>query len=256
MPPRLWTVAEGAGPRIVLVHGFTQSARSWDRVRPALPAGHEVVAVDLPGHGGSADVRAADLEQAAALLGEVGGRATYVGYSLGGRTCLSLALAQPRLVERLVLIGATAGIEDPAARAERRRADEALAAALEAGGDAGLPAFLAQWLAGPLFAHLSAEQADLGARLVNSAAGLAASLRTCGTGTQVPSWHRLSTLEMPVLACAGERDVRFAALARRLAAAIGQNARAATLADAGHAACFEQPVAFGALLTDFLAPGA
>lgn len=255
MPLRLATVVAGTGPRIVLVHGFTQSARSWDRVRPALPTGHEIVAVDLPGHGGSTPVRVADLSEAAALLGEAGGEATYVGYSLGGRTSLTLALARPDLVRALVLVGATAGIEDDDERARRRERDEALARRLEVGGDEGLGAFLDAWLAGPLFAHLSPAQADLAARRVNSAAGLASSLRSCGTGTQTPSWHRLGELAMPVLVCAGARDTRFASLATRLAAAIGPNARAASVPDAGHAACFERPAAFAALLAAFLPAG-
>ncbi|MCU1491192.1 MAG: alpha/beta hydrolase [Acidimicrobiaceae bacterium] len=208
--------------------------------------------VDLPGHGGSGQVEVSTLGEAADLLGEVGGPATYLGYSLGGRTCLELALRRPELVQALVLVGATAGIEDPAGRAERRAADEALAGSLEEGGDVALTAFFERWLAGPLFSHLTQEQADMDSRLVNTAAGLAASLRTCGTGTQRPSWDRLGQLAMPVLAVAGEHDERFVRLATRLAAAIGQNASRELVPGAGHAACFERPDAFGALVTSFL----
>ena len=252
MPPVLASTRRGEGPPLVLVHGFTQTAASWRRVEPFLPPGRTLIAVDLPGHGGSADVSVADLAEAAALVGAAGGPATYVGYSLGGRTCLTLALQAPALVRALVLIGATAGIEDAAARAERRARDEVLAAEIAAGGDAGIPGFLARWLSGPLFAHLAAEQQDLPARS-HAAGGLAASLRTCGTGTQQPSWERLGALAMPVLACAGADDARFCAHAAHLGAAIGENAETAVLAGAGHAACFEKPAAFGALLADFCA---
>ncbi|MDA8295762.1 MAG: alpha/beta fold hydrolase [Actinomycetota bacterium] len=249
----LSAITSGDGPTLVLVHGFTQSARSWRRVEPHLPAGYRRVAIDLPGHGGSSEVAVAHLDEAARLVGERGGRATYVGYSLGGRTCLRLALTSPALVQRLVLVGATAGLGDDAERARRRAADEALASELEAGGDAGVEGFLERWLAGPLFAHLSPEQADLPARRDNRAAGLAASLRTCGTGTQPPSWEVLGQLAMPVLVVAGERDERFAALGRAMVEAIGDNARLALIQGAGHAACFEAPERFGALLGEFLA---
>src|SRR5918994_6072055 len=90
----LAATVRGAGDRLVLVHGFTQTGRSWDRVAASLSDGWEVVTVDAPGHGDSAAVRA-DLPAAAAMLGTAGGAATYVGYSMGGRLCLHLALAPP-----------------------------------------------------------------------------------------------------------------------------------------------------------------
>src|SRR6266540_22355 len=98
-----------------------------------------------PGHGGSTPPLVG-FAKAAALLGEAGGAAAYLGYSLGGRLCLRLALDRPELVRALVLVGASPGIQDPAARAERRAADEALAAAVERDGVA---AFLDRWPAGP-----------------------------------------------------------------------------------------------------------
>src|SRR6266542_2571444 len=98
---------ERGGP-VVLVHGFTQTLVSMEplaaRLRP-----RRAIRVDLPGHGGSASVRAGFAE-AAALLGEAGGRAAYVGYSLGGRLGLRLALARPDLVRALVLLGASPGL--------------------------------------------------------------------------------------------------------------------------------------------------
>ncbi len=240
----------GSGPRVVLVHGFTQSARSWRAIAGELEAAHEVVTVDLPGHGGSAGCAARDLPEAARLLGEAGGRATYVGYSMGGRICLVLALAAPELVERLVLVGATPGIAEEAERDARRASDEVLADRLEG---LGLEGFLDEWLSGPLFAHLTPEQADRQARRVNTTAGLAAALRALGTGRQAPCWERLGELAMPVLAVAGENDAKFVALAERMTRAIGPNARAAVVAGAGHAVAFERPVAFADELRRFLA---
>ena len=167
-----------------------------------------------PGHGGSAAVRA-DLGAAAALLGATAGEATYVGYSMGGRLCLHLALARPDLVERLVLVSTTAGIEDPDDRAARRAADERLATSLE---HDGLDAFLHRWVAQPLFATLP--DPGLEDRRRNDVAGLASSLRLAGTGTQEPLWDRLPALTMPVLVVAGALDATFVAAAERMAALI------------------------------------
>jgi 2-succinyl-6-hydroxy-2,4-cyclohexadiene-1-carboxylate synthase len=241
--------SSGAGDRVVLVHGFTQTGRSWDRIAADLACDHEVVTVDAPGHGGSGAIHA-DLPTTATLLAATTGQATYVGYSMGGRICLHLALAHPELVTGLVLLGATAGIDDPGERAVRRAGDDALAAEIERDG---VDTFLDRWLANPMFAGLPDDPAERAERRHNTAAGLAASLRLVGTGTQEPRWDRLGALTMPVLVLAGEHDAKFTELGRRLASSIGDNASFATVPGAGHAAHLEQPEAFVHLVREWLA---
>ncbi|MGI8685896.1 MAG: alpha/beta fold hydrolase [Acidimicrobiales bacterium] len=236
--------------RLILVHGFTQTGRSWEPILPALHD-YDVVTPDLPGHGAKADVHVG-MEEAARLLGEEGGHGTYIGYSLGGRVALRLALDQPDLVERLVLVSASAGIEDDDDRAARKEADEALAAVIE---DEGIDAFLAEWLAQPLFATLSAEKAGLEARGENTAAGLAASLRLLGQGSMEPLWLRLLDLRMPVLVVAGELDEAYCLQAVHLGGWMGEVASLALVPMAGHACHLEAPDRFVKLLLAFFATG-
>lgn len=217
-----------------------------------LATDHEVVMPDLPGHGRS-PAADGDLSDAADQLAESCGKGTYVGYSLGGRICLHLALRRPILVERLVLVGTSAGIEDVQERTERRQADEAVAARLGEVGDAGLAAFIDLWLENPLFEHLSERQADRPSRLVNRAEGLAGSLRHLGVGTQAPLWQQVRGLHMPVLVVVGEKDAKFVALGERLATAIGPNALFLLVPGAGHSVPFEQPDAFCSLIRSFVA---
>ena len=115
---------------------------SWSSIAHQLGSSYEVVAIDLPDHAGSTDVHADSLEDAASLLGATGGEAAYVGYSLGGRVCLTLALQSPELVTSLALVGATPGIADEDARRDRRRSDNALADRLDPNlpGQVGLEA--------------------------------------------------------------------------------------------------------------------
>lgn len=239
-----------AEPCLALVHGFTQTGRSWGRLADRLASARPVVLVDAPGHGGSGDHRL-NLWSAARELVRTVGEADFLGYSMGARICLHAALASPAQVRRLILVGATAGIADPTARAQRQAEDQALATSIEHGGNRGLPQFFERWLAGPLFRDLSAEAAGLDARRENTAAGLAASLRLCGTGTQDPLDDQLSRLTMPVLLVAGERDDRFLAEAERLAAGI-PHASLAVVASAGHACHLEQPDAFLDLVEGWL----
>lgn len=249
--------AGGSGPRIVLAHGFTQTARSWGRFGELLEAAHEVVRVDLPGHGESAPVRA-DLVESGELLLEAASAAggagdagdgepcDILGYSLGARVALHAALARPERVRRLVLIGGTAGIEDPAAREARRRRDESLAEQAQA----DVEGFLQRWVAAPMFAGL--RDPGLGERRRNSAEGLASSLRLAGTGTQAPLWDRLGALSCPVLALAGADDVRFALAAARIARLVPRGAFSLVVG-AGHAAHLAQPDICAAIVEQFLA---
>jgi len=239
----------GSGPPIVLVHGFTQTSRCWGPEADDLATDHEVIRVDAPGHGRSAEVLAG-LRTGARLIADQGGEATYLGYSMGARFCLHIALANPELVRGLVLIGGTAGIEGADERAARREQDLRTASRLEA---EGLEAFLDGWLDQPLFATLPPDRAFRAERLENTIPGLVSSLEQAGTGAQDPSWHKLHHLEMPVLTLAGGRDEKFTALAQRMASAIGDNATFAVVPDAGHAAHLEQPEAFLQVLRPWLA---
>lgn len=231
----------GSGRRLVLCHGFTQNRSCWGPFADDLERDHEVVLIDAPGHGESGH-DGADLDASAALLGDVGGQAIYIGYSMGGRMALHLALDRPDLVEGLVLIGATAGLDSEAERQQRQSADEALAARLL---DEGLEAFIDSWLAGPLFADLPPDVAARSARLLNRPEGLASSLRSVGTGRQRSLWSLLGILQMPVLALAGRSDAKFSALAQRLVDSIGP-AASVEIIDGSHAVHLASPEASAA----------
>ena len=249
MPASLHCAFDWRGPdRLVLVHGFTQTLRSWDRLSIPLSEMFQVVRVDLPGHGGSGDVDMS-FEDTAAAIGEAGGRAIYVGYSLGGRLCLRLAVERPDLVQSLVMVGASPGLADGAERAARQAADDALAADIER---IGTVAFLEGWLAQPMFAGLEPQPEDLEARLANTSGGLATALRRLGAGVQEPLWDRLDELEMPVLVVAGQKDTKYVRIAEEMAGAIGANAQVVAVAGAGHPAHLERPISFTRLLQAFL----
>lgn len=234
--------------RIVLLHGFTQGGAIWVPIMEAITTRAPIDAPDLPGHGSAADA-SSDLPTTANDIAHRYGRGAYVGYSMGGRVALHVALAHPELVSHLVLCSTTAGIDDPTERANRREADDALAAHIR---KVGVDTFLTEWLAQPMFASLAVTTHDAEVRAANTADGLAKSLEMCGTGTQEPLWERLHTLEMPVLVVTGEQDDKFTALGRRLVESIGDNARQVEVPGAGHALPFERPLDFAALLSAFL----
>ncbi len=257
-PPDLHRRTIGDGPGLVLAHGFTQTGRVWASLDDDLAADHRVTSVDMPGHGGSATV-AVSLPAGGGLLGAVGGRAAYVGYSMGARFCLHLALDRPDLVDALVLISGTAGIDDPDERRLRRRADEALAEQLDPSTGTGsavpVEAFVRRWMDDPMFDGVGPEAGGLRERLTNTGPGLASSLRLAGTGTQQPRWGELERLAMPVLVVTGERDLKFTPLGRRLVGCIGSNASLTVVPGTGHAPHLQRPGEVAALVRAHLAGG-
>lgn len=248
MADRLHADTHGAGPRLGLMHGFTQTRRCWGPFAQELARQFELVIVDAPGHGGSAGV-VADVPIGASLLGWTVGQASYLGYSMGGRHALRLAVDKPDLVERLVLIGASPGIDEDRARHDRLARDVALAEHLE---QVGVDQFLTEWLEQPLFATLPPAASFVEERRTNTSQGLAASLRTAGTGAQDPLWDKLASLEMPVLLLVGALDKRFTSVADRMREAIGVNATVHVIADAGHTVHLERPAETARVVADWL----
>ena len=229
--------------RSVLIHGFTQTAASWDPVRARLRDPLSATALDVPD--------GLDWDATVDALADAGGTGRWVGYSMGGRLALAVALAHPDRVTSLVLVSAAAGIADPVARAARVGADEALATEIERDG---VDAFLARWLAQPLFATLPADAAGLAARRAgNSVARLTHQLRALGQGVQPEYGARLGELGargVPVLLVTGDLDAKYDDLARTLATAIGPTARHVSVPGAGHAVHLERPAETAALLDD------
>lgn len=251
---------QGDGPSLLLLHGFTGSGATWS---PHLGAWSDLrtIAVDLLGHGAS-DAPAEPeryrmercVEDLGALLDHLSVERTAVlGYSMGGRIALHLALRAPERLWALVLENASPGIEAASEREERVRADEALAERIER---EGLEDFVDYWEAQPLFAS----QARLPAavreelrrqRLQNNAIGLANSLRGLGAGRQEPVLGRLAPLRLPVLLVTGALDTSYCDVARRMAAGL-PCAQTEIVPEAGHAVHLEQPKAFAAAVRAFL----
>mgnify|MGYP000294796475 CR=1 FL=1 len=247
----MWLHADraGTGDSIVLVHGFTQTRNCWGPIATDLETDHTVVRVDAPGHGMSSEMMAG-LRGGGRLIADQGGEAVYVGYSMGGRYLIHLALGNPELVRGLVLIGATAGIEDPAERAARAEADQATGRRVR---ELGLLEFLKAWVGAPMFAGLPPEHQFLMERMENTVEGLSNSVVQAGTGNQDPTWDHLDRLDMPVLVVAGADDEKYAALGERMVDSIGPNARLELIPGAGHAAHLERMPEFLDVLRSWLA---
>lgn len=251
----------GAGPPLVLLHGFTGSAASWAAHAEVFARSHATLAVDLLGHGMS---DAPDdparygighaTEDVLGVLDALGiRRAGLLGYSMGGRVSISLAIVAPERLSALILESASPGIRDAGARRERAAADAALAAAIE---QDGIEPFVERWELLPLFASQAtlpdeARQDLRVRRLQNNPTGLANSLRGLGQGVQPPMHEYLQQIRVPTLLITGGLDPAYCALGEEMRALIPQ-AILEVVPGAGHAVHLEQPERFRALVMEFL----
>src|SRR3954470_21661501 len=214
----------GSGPGLLLLHGFTGDLTTWDPfVGPGKAFdGFTAIRVDVIGHGGTDSPddperytmphAVADL---VAILDHVGmEKVALLGYSMGGRLALHLALAAPERFGAFVFESASPGIRNEEERASRRTADGLLANSI---GADGIEAFVDRWQAQALFASQLSMPAEVQERqrerrLAQSPVGLANSLRGMGAGRQDYLLPRLHELKAPTLLIAGALDERYAAL--------------------------------------------
>lgn len=109
MTVRLAAVEYGAGPPVAILHGLFGSGRNWATIARRLAARHRVIALDLRNHGASPWAESMDYgEMAADVLATLAAlgcpRAALIGHSMGGKTAMIAALADPATVERLVVV--------------------------------------------------------------------------------------------------------------------------------------------------------
>jgi len=225
---------------VLFIPGFMQRGDAWRPVAELLPERYPSRLLEHAEH--SFEGRMAEIADAGADF--------LVGYSLGGRLALRAALRSPEAYRGVVVVGATAGIEEGPMRVQRAEADEKLASWMEA---MPIEDIVALWERQPLFADqaeaLVEEQRP--GRLSQDQRSLALLLRTAGQGVLDPVWDELHSFDLPLLAIAGARDDGYSAAAKRIAS-VAPNARAAIVAEAGHAPQLQQPDEVARLITEFL----
>lgn len=226
---------------VVFLHGFMGCAADFAPVAARVEERFRCVRVDLPGHG-EAPRAGAELslpglaERLVAEVLEGFDRPTLVGYSMGGRLALQVALDSPDALERLVLISTSPGIEGEEARRERRRVDRKRAEKIRDDYEA----FLDNWYRLPIFGDLRQApgyEAMLERRLRNDPEEMARVIVELSPGRQPSNWGRLGQLDDATWVVGGE-DPKYAAMGGEL----NEAGRDVVIVDgAAHALHVEEP---------------
>ncbi len=200
------------------------------------------LALDLPGHGETGrcpDLEAYTMEGATRMVAEMLDErrvqgCVLIGYSMGSRLALHMAIHYDDRCSGLVMESGSPGIHSAGEREERRGLDEKRAQELEKGN---FESFLRSWYNQPLFESLKRDpvifEQILERRRNNDPAELARSLRGMGPGGHLPHWQDLSHLRTPLLILAGEMDLKYKRTAQEMAALCPQ-ARLVLVPDTGH----------------------
>ncbi|XP_021292917.1 protein PHYLLO, chloroplastic isoform X1 [Herrania umbratica] len=256
---------------IVFLHGFLGTNQDWDRIMHAISGSARCISVDLPGHGVTKmknlfDDKAAQqptlsMEIVSDLLFKLieritPGKVTLVGYSMGARIALYMALKFSDKIEGAVILSGSPGLEDAVARKIRRAKDDSRARSL---GTHGLQLFLDTWYSGGLWKSLRSHPYfnQIAARrsLHDDVGGLARVLSDLSTGRQPSLWEDLKHCRTPLVLVVGEEDEKFKEEAQKMWKEIGHVSKLhemVVVPNCGHAVHLENPLPIIRLVRQFL----
>lgn len=240
--------------KIVLIHGFTQNAKTLTPFARLLAklTNRPLHLVDLPGHN-SQNPPNLNLREIAEMLGDTFGSAVFIGYSLGGRIAYHIAIHRPEAAAGLIAIGANPGLTDSSALQSRRESDEKLALSLsQITNEAELRKFLMKWLSAPIFGGIHPDQAQIGSRLVNEPIKLAQSLKSTGLAEQSYLLEELASLKVPFAYLYGQNDAKFGQIGHLMKERLGDNLDLIEVASSGHYLLGERPYECAIAISQFL----
>ncbi|PJE80302.1 2-succinyl-6-hydroxy-2,4-cyclohexadiene-1-carboxylate synthase [invertebrate metagenome] len=218
---RTWGLREN--PPLVLVHGFLGDSNDWTQLANCLEKDAYIIAVDLPGHGKSAELKP-DInkpwrffsEQLNQVLQQLNiEQYTLLGYSLGGRLSIAHTFHDPRPVKQLIIESAHPGLQSAQQKQGRLIHDTQWA---ERFRHEPLGNVLEDWYQQPVFRPLSTPQriSMINARLGQSGETLAQIMGTFSLARQEDYNQRFCTLTVPVHFICGEHDQKFKTIGQHL----------------------------------------
>ena len=245
---------QGRGTPLVLIHGVGLRSGVWAPQIDALCTRHDVVAMDMPGHGGSTlppeDASLADYSQAVlSLLDGLGiPKACVVGHSMGALVALDFALAHPDRVLGVVAMNAVFCRTPEQSRAVMAR----VGAVDDASGPPDWSGTLERWFGNPVPAHLRGTAMSVRDLLDGiDPIGYARTYRLFAT-SDAAHRDRLRELAVPALFLTGEGDHNSSPTMSRAMAALAPHGRAEAIPGERHMMALTAPDQVTSRLAAFL----
>ncbi|KAL3512857.1 hypothetical protein ACH5RR_025574, partial [Cinchona calisaya] len=258
-------MGQGVGDNVlVFLHGFLGSGEDWIPIMKTLSKSVRCVAIDLPGHGksnvkyqagnGSVKQPSLSVEAIASMLCKLlpnitSEKVILIGYSMGARIALRMALKSDNKVEGAVIISGSPGLAEPGARMVRRAKDDFRASSLVS---YGLEDFLDAWYAEGMWNSLRSHphfNEIVANRLQHSdLQTLAKVLSDSSIGRQQPLWEDLKQCNLPLLLLVGEADTKFKKIGKEMlhnishSTSIKASPDLVEIPNSGHAVHLENPL--------------
>ncbi|KAF2321397.1 hypothetical protein GH714_040986 [Hevea brasiliensis] len=264
---------------VIFLHGFLGTGEDWISIMKAISGSARCISIDLPGHGRSRmkNCGCKDAKQEATLSVEIvahlfynliqditPGKVALVGYSMGARIALHMALRHGDKISGAVIISGSPGLKDGMARRIRWAKDFSRSRLLM---DYGLELFLDSWYAGELWNSLRSHPCFkelVGRRMLHDDVySLAKVLSDLSVGRQMPLWEDLKQCNIPLLLVVGEKDKKFRVISQKMCYEISQFRKGRNeignnfpeiveVPNCGHAVHLENPLAVIWKLRQFL----
>lgn len=244
---------------LLFLHGFLGSGTDWINISEALSLNHYCICLDLPGHGKTDIVvtkNSYNIENTAKyIINFLQDKNIHtcglVGYSMGGRISIYLAIHYPKFFKKIIIESAQPGIEDVEEREQRKKHDSLLAQKLKSNP---LDEFLEFWYNQQIFESLKHHKNFanlLKSRLNNNSQKCAKSLLEIGAGFQPSLWIDLKRIKSPCLLVTGEYDLKYQKIFSKMHQEIFSS-DFVIIKNAGHNSHFENPEEFSKVVKKFL----
>lgn len=254
----------GEGFPLLMLHGFTGRGANWAPFCQDIGRSSHLIMPDIIGHGSTRVIESemninryqieSVVNDIIAIIDELGyDKVDLLGYSMGGRLALAIAVQHPNRIRKLVLESASPGLQTMEERTQRVDSDLELANFIL---NKGMESFVDYWENIPLFksqVSLPSEVKESIRRqkLMNDPEELSMSLKGMGTGAQPSYWEDLSRVQSDVLLIVGALDNKFCKIAEEMKKNL-KNGEIYKVEQAGHAIHVEQPEKFGTIVREFL----
>jgi 2-succinyl-6-hydroxy-2,4-cyclohexadiene-1-carboxylate synthase len=259
-PNKLHIEISGHGHGVLALHGFAQTNALWEPFRDTWSTQASLILLDIPGHGNTTWSEHLNEYQIEFIAKEIVAQLTQkgfssidiVGYSMGGRLAIALAVRYPHFIRKAVFVSTTPGIEEEAERRARINQDAKWIQLLD---NNSIDVFAERWSQNSIFEgqSLTSVQQErlLQMRLSQNPIGLKRSLQGMGTGVQPSYWDKLDALPKETLWLTGSKDIKFTNIAKRVKEEV-PGVEWHQFEDCGHSIPMEREEIFGKMVMEFI----